>query len=111
METSRSSHTELRRSGLINPDTPLPAYAGGGPLDLLIGIQDIQLDPVLVATLPSEIGVYKCPFIDVWGSNLAYAGPHPSFQTSWTSPPTSSVVLQIPTSPKQSKESGKKKWW
>ena len=24
--------TELRRSGLINPDTPLPEFAGGGPL-------------------------------------------------------------------------------
>ena len=35
--------------------------------------QDTQLDPVLVATLPSGIGVYKCPFIDMWGSNLAYA--------------------------------------
>ena len=49
-------NTELRRSGLINPDTPLPKYAGGGPLDLLIGIQDIQLDLILIATLPSGIG-------------------------------------------------------
>ena len=104
-------NTELRRSGLINPDTLLPEYAGGGPLELLIRIQDVQLDPVLVAVLPSGIGVYKCPFIDVWGSNLAYAGPHPSFQTSLTSPPTSSLLVQFPTSPRQSKKFCKKKWW
>ena len=62
---------ELRESGLISPDTPLPENAGGGPRGLLVGIQDIRLDPVLIATLPSGIGVYQCPFIDVWGSTLA----------------------------------------
>ena len=49
-------------------------------MSLLIGLQDISLDPVLSDILPSGLGVYQCPFIDVWGSNIAFAGPHPSFQ-------------------------------
>ena len=32
---------ELQESGLISPDIPLPEYAGGGPLGLLVRIQDI----------------------------------------------------------------------
>ena len=61
-------------------DAPLPEYTGGGEVSVLIGLQDISLDPVLLDILPSGLGVYQCPFVDVWGSNIAFAGPHPSFQ-------------------------------
>ena len=49
-------------------------------MSVLIGLQDISLDPVLLGILPSGLGIYQCPFVDVWGSNIAFAGPHPSFQ-------------------------------
>ena len=65
--------------GLVDPTIPLPEFAGGGPVGLLVGIQDIRLDPILLGTLPSGIGVYQCPFVDICGSLLAFAGPHPSF--------------------------------
>ena len=60
-------------------DAPLPEYTGGGEVSLLIGLQDISLDPVLLEILPSGLRVYQCPFVDVWGSSIAFAGPHPSF--------------------------------
>ena len=60
-------------------DASLPEYTGGGQVGLLVGLQDISLDPVLIGILPFGLGVYQCPFVDVWGSSLAFAGPHPSF--------------------------------
>ena len=72
---------ELRELGMINLETPLPEYAGGGDVGLLIRIQNVQFDPVLLGMLPSGIG---CPFVDKWGSSLAFAGPHPSFTGSGT---------------------------
>ena len=39
---------ELRATSLLEPSVPLPRYAGGGDVGILLGIQDVQLDPVLV---------------------------------------------------------------
>ena len=71
-------HQEFRDAKL-GFDTPLPEYTGGGQVSQLVGLQDISLDPVLIGILPSGLGVYQCPFVDVWGSSIAFAGPHPSF--------------------------------
>ena len=73
---------ELRGTGFLDQNTPLPRHAAGGDVGVLVGIQDVQLDPVLIAVLPSGTGLYRCPFIDIWGSQIAFAGPHPSFTTS-----------------------------
>ena len=51
-------------------DAPLPDYTGGGEVSILIGLQDISLDTVLLDILPSGLGVYQCPFVDVWGRIL-----------------------------------------
>ena len=69
---------ELRASNFFEPTIPLPKYAGGGDVGILVGIQDVQLDPVLVCVLPSGTGLYRCPFVDIWGSQFAYGGPHPA---------------------------------
>ena len=61
-------------------EAPLPEYTRGGEVSVLIGLQDISLDPVILGILPSGLGIYQCPFVDVWGSNIAFTGPHPSFQ-------------------------------
>ena len=73
---------ELRETGYLDPNVPLPKHAAGGDVGILVGIQDVQLDPVLIAVLPSGTGVYRCPFIDMWGSQIAFRGPHPSFTAS-----------------------------
>ena len=75
-------NTELQCSGLIDPSLPLPDYTAGGDVQVLVGLQDVRLDPILIAVLPSGIGVYRCPFKDIWGSQIAYAGPHPSSYTA-----------------------------
>ena len=86
---------ELRGSSLVDPTAPLPEYAGGGPVGLLVWIQDIRLDPILLGTIPSEIRVYQCPFVDVWGSSLAFARLYMSFQPSAVEFHSSSLLLQL----------------
>ena len=71
---------ELRDAELIGIDAPLPEYTGRGQVGLLVGLQDVSLDSVLIGVLPSVLGVYQCPFLNVWGSSIAYAGPHPTFR-------------------------------
>jgi len=58
---------------------PLPKYAGGGKVNLLIGIKNTNLVPVLIKTLDSGVGVYKSPFKDIFGSRIIFAGPHVAF--------------------------------
>ena len=58
---------------------PLPKYAGGGRVSLLIGIKNTNLVPVLIKTLKSGVGVYKSPFKDIFGSRIIFAGPHAAF--------------------------------
>ena len=47
---------ELRETGLFDPTVPLPKHTGGGDVGILVGIQDVQLDPVLIGVLPSGTG-------------------------------------------------------
>ena len=61
------------------PREPLPEYVGGGKVQLLIGIKNSHLMPVLIKTLDSGVGVYKSPFKDIFGSRIIFAGPHTSF--------------------------------
>ena len=58
---------------------PLPKYVGGGKVNLLIGIKNTNLVPILIKTLNSGVGVYKSPFKDIFGSRIIFAGPHASF--------------------------------
>ena len=89
----------FRSFGLIDPTTPLPKCAGGGTVGLLLGIQDIRLDPVLVGTLLLGIGVYQCPFVDIWGSSRAFASPYPSFQFTGTEIESTSMMIHLLNSP------------
>ena len=68
---------ELRDSELVDLDTPVPEYTDGGRVGLLVGLQDVRLDPVLFGTLPSGTGVYRCLFVDIWGSSIGCGGPIP----------------------------------
>ena len=60
-------------------DVILPPSAGGNQVQLLLGIKNTHLDPVLIKVLPSGVGVYLSPFKDVWGSRIIFAGPHHVF--------------------------------
>ena len=60
-------------------DAVLPPSVGGNQVQLLLGIKNTYLDPVLVKVLPSGVGVYLSPFKDVWGSRIIFAGPHHVF--------------------------------
>ena len=59
--------------------TPLPPSVGGAKVQLLLGIKNTNLDPVLVKRLPSGIAVYRSPFKDIYGSRIIFAGPHRAF--------------------------------
>ena len=71
---------EFRRNA--NPgeeNIALSKTAGGSEVQLLLGIKNTHLDPVLLKRLPSGVGVYLSPFKDVWGSRIIFAGPHKAF--------------------------------
>ena len=70
---------ELGDAEMIDVDTPLPEYTRKGHVGILVGLQDVSLDPILIGVLPSGLGVYQRPFVDIWGLSIAYAGPHPLF--------------------------------
>ena len=60
-------------------DIILPERVGGSKVQLLLGIKNTKLDPVLVKILPSGVAVYQSLFKDVFGSRMIFAGPHKSF--------------------------------
>ena len=57
----------------------LPPYVAGSEVHLLLGIKNTYLNPVLLGILPSGVGVYRSPFVDIFGSRIIFAGPHSSF--------------------------------
>ena len=69
----RSSSTKSDKSAA------LPPYAAGSSVKLLIGIKNNKLDHTLIEVLPSGVGVYKSPFIDIFGSNIIFAELHSTF--------------------------------
>lgn len=70
---------EVRSHTLVNDHTILPDYVGGDKVKLLIGLKTAHIQPILLFTLPSGLGVYKSPFTDIFGSDICYGGPHTSF--------------------------------
>ena len=67
------------QAGPEKKDVVLPERVGGSKVQLLLGIKNANLDPVLVKILPSGIAVYRSPFKDVYGSRMIFVGPHKSF--------------------------------
>ena len=51
-------------------DEVLPEKEGGSKVQLLLGIKNTKLDPVLLKILPSGVAVYRSPFKDVFESKL-----------------------------------------
>ena len=72
-----SINHEFQRVSGIN--APLPSFTGGAPVAMLIGIQNVALDPVRIGVLPSGVGVFQSPFRDIFSSNICYGGPHHTF--------------------------------
>ena len=56
-------------------DVLLPERVGGSKVQLLLGIKNTNLDPVLVKILPSGVAIYRSSF----KSRMIFAGPHKSF--------------------------------
>ena len=73
-----SVNKELVECDVIQ-DCKLPKYIGGQKVQLLVSLKDPDLEPVNLFQLPSGIGVYKSPFVDKFGSNICYGGPHKIF--------------------------------
>jgi len=67
---------EVRSTGHLDPNEPLPSSVGGRSTDILIGLRSSELQPKLLFTLPSGLGVYRCQFRDQNGSSIAFGGPH-----------------------------------
>jgi len=61
----------------------LPPSIGGSEVKMLIGIRSTQLAPRLLVTLPGGLCVYKSVFIDVWGSEYCFGGPHEIFTAAY----------------------------
>ena len=97
---------ELQGSGLIDPNI-LPEYAGGGNVGLLVGIQDVRINPVILVTLPSGVGVYQCLFVNSWGSSLVFAGPHPSFQSTRVETASAAMIIHLLSAPQSAREARK----
>ena len=57
----------------------LPKTVGGSKVHLLLGIKNTKIQPVLIKVLPSGVGVYLPPFMDIDGSRIIYAGPSKCF--------------------------------
>ena len=76
-----SVNKELRsfKDSHLKDKEKLPKKIGGAPSHLLIGIKTVSLEPELLFTLPSGIGVYRSKIRDMWGSNICYGGPHKTF--------------------------------
>ena len=68
---------EVRQSGCLPVQEPLPPHIGGKEVDILLGIKIPQLIPKLEFTLPNGLAVFRCAFRDTHGSNIAYGGSHP----------------------------------
>ena len=68
-----------------------------------------QPRPILIGILPSGLGVYQCPFVDIWGSSIAVAGPHPSFRAPKTQESGASFVVSRTEKPTRPVKSGYKK--
>ena len=71
-----SVNRETKQNGKISRHEILPPSIGGRPVDIIIGVKNPELVPVLEHVLPSGLGLYRCPFTDIHGSSLAYAGSH-----------------------------------
>ena len=106
--TLQEIHQELRNIRL-GFDAPLQEYTGGGQVSSLVGLQDISLDPVLIGILPSGLGVYQCPFVDIWGSSIAVVGPHPSFRAPQTQESGALFIVSRMEKPTRPGKSGYKK--
>ena len=70
---------EVYNAGIVDRSEPLPKKEGRAEVGLLLGITSTRIDPVLVHTLPNGLGIYRTPFVDQYGSQLAFGGPHQIF--------------------------------
>ena len=73
----------------------LPEKVGGSRVQLLLGIKNTRLDPVLLKILPSGIAVYRSPFRDVFGSRVIFGGPHRSFKNDPAGMMISNAVFHV----------------
>ena len=67
------------RHRLVSPRESVPSDIGGTEVHLLLGIKDTELEPKLLFTLPSGLGVYRSKLTDKFGSTICYGGPHHLF--------------------------------
>ena len=72
LEVAKLNNDELH--GLV-----LPEYVGGSRAHIIIGVKNTGLYPTLITKLDSGLGIFKSPFTDKFGSNIAYGGPHSTF--------------------------------
>ena len=70
---------EARQVLNIPSTQSLPPFVGGAKASLLIGIKDVNLDPVRIGTLESGVAIYRSPFTDKFGSDICYGGGHTMF--------------------------------
>ena len=62
----------------------LPQRVEGGPVGIVLGIDEPDLMPVFLYTLPSGVAVYRSAFRDKDGSSVVYGGCHASFTEQCT---------------------------
>ena len=75
----RKINSEVSKTKALQPKEKLPLEVGGTEVHLLLGIKDPALEPQLLFTLESGVGVYRSKFTDKYGSTICYGGPHSAF--------------------------------
>ena len=63
-------------------DYVLPKTLGETKVQLLLGVKNTRIQPVLLRVLPSGVGVYLSQFKDIWGSKIMFAGPSKFFMSA-----------------------------
>lgn len=70
---------EVRKTGKLRSDIPLPKCIGGSRAHLLLGIKNTSLIPSMEFMLPCGLAVYMSQIKDKWNSRICYGGPHSLF--------------------------------
>ena len=72
-----------------------PNMWGSSEVHLLLGINNKNLDPGWIKTLPCGVAVYQSVFKDICGSDIIFGGPHKLFSNGNKSSNANHVIFGI----------------
>jgi hypothetical protein len=73
------------------PEAVFPLTVGGDYVKLLLGIKNISLMPCM----PSGVCLFRCVFLDAYGSNITSGGPQEVLTCSYAKSCMSAAHIQV----------------